>query len=329
MMHFPFHSILLAAGLLISPLLAHAEGWTLESAKSAFEHVKAGDNHVCIMHDGWHIAFLSHDTKQIAAVLITENEDADDHEYDLTDTVSRVAELVGMDSPESMEFDSDGPETSLLVDKSLLDEFAEDTEHVFSGSPVEAMAYLLNDEYFFIEKVLPNGFMHWKTVKKSGVELMMPVGVEKLSAIEVTGRQQMNEYAAEVLAEKLGLGKNTASAASRNALCGQLRCTSIPYMNTKGNVLLARTDRKAVIGKRQAAGQLLASRNSFALSYPGKASDWPQETDGEEEEPDAEEEEEESDDDEEAVDAGADAAESPEPPGQAARDAYIEYLQSL
>ena len=274
-MHFPFHSILLAAGLLISPLLAFAEGWTLESAKSAFEHVKAGDNHVCIMHDGWHIAFLSHDTKQIAAVLITENEDADDHEYDLTDTVSRVAELVGMDSPESMEFDSDGPETSLLVDKSLLDELAEDTEHVFSGSPVEAMAYLLNDEYFFIEKVLPNGFMHWKTVKKSGVELLMPLGPPQLTAVEIVGRQFMDEFACNVLARKLGFGGNTASNARRRSLSQEMGVFSIPYMNTSSEVIAAHSKERVLFGKKQTVNHMFANRYGSTLLYPAQSCDWP------------------------------------------------------
>lgn len=316
-MRFFFHTLLLFCCFLIPGTVRAEDSVTLESLQKTFSHAKATNNAVCILHDGWRIAFLSHDGKKVGAAIIMEEKGADEHEYDLNDTLSRVAELVGMTSPESMNFEEEEPPSALLVDQDVLSELVEDADHVFDGSPLAAIAYLVEDEYFCIHRIQSNGFIHWKTVKKSGVELLMPVAAGKLSAIEVTGRQQMNEYAAEVLADKLGLGKNNVPGNTRASLCSQFRCSVIPYMNTKDGVVMARTDRRTVIGKRQAVPQFMANRNEGALSYPSKASDWP-------EEEQVEEEGEEPEDDTQQ--------EEPQPTTlspEKAKEAYIQLIRSI
>lgn len=319
-MRFLFQTLLLACSLLWVPSqVAAGESMTLDAVKTAFNNTKVFENAVCILHDGWHIAFISHNGKEINAAIIIEQKNTDDHEHNLSETVSRVAELVGMDSPESMDFEESETDCSLLVNQSVISDLGDDANHVFDGSPLAAMAYLLKEEYFCIHSIQPNGFIHWKTIKKSGVDILMPMAGNKLGAIEVTGRQQMNEYAAEVLADKLGLGKNNVPGASRAALCPQLRCTMVPYMNSKSNVLLARTDRRAVIGKRQAVAQLLTNRNEGALSYPSKASDWPE----------VETEEEVEEETEKEPEAPAQKAEPPRLTPEAAREAYIKLIQAL
>lgn len=306
-----FHTLLITGALLLAPVDASAEPLTLESAQSTFQHSKAEGNTVCFLLDGWQIALLSADGQKIGAAIIMEQEDAEDHESDMSDVISRLAELAGMGTPESIEFEEEDYECALLVDQDVLGELAEETDDTFSGSPLAALSYLLADEYFCLHNIRRNGYIHWKTVKKSGVDLLMPMADKKLAAIEVTGRQQMNEFAAEVLADKLGLGKNTVPAASREALCPQLRCVAVPYMNAKSGVLLARTDRRTVIGRQPAVVRMLANRNEAALTYPDEAAEWPEEE--EEEETEAEEEEE------------KDKPLTPE----TAREAYIKYIQGL
>lgn len=305
-------TLLMACGLLLAPAAPAADTLTLENAAAVFSNAKAGDNCASLLLDGWRVALLSHNGKEIGAAIIMEQENAEEHEHDLQETISRIAELAGMSTPEALDFEEAEQESALLVDQDVLSELADETDHVFDGSPLAALAYLLNEEYFCINGIRPNGFIHWKTIKKSGVELLMPMAEKKLSAIEVTGRQQMNDFASEVLADKLGLGKNTVPPASREALCPQLRCTQVPYMNAKSNILLARTDRRAVIGKRQAAARLLANRDEGALPEADEESTWPADEEEEAEEPTPEPEKE----------------EEPLTP-EAAREAYIKYVQSL
>lgn len=320
-MRFFFQSLLLFCCFLVPSTVVAGET-TLETLQESFSHSKSNHNSVCILHDGWRIAFLSHNGKQVGAAIIMEEKGADEHEHDLNDTVSRVAELVGMSTPESMNFEEEDQPSALLVDQDVLGELAEDVKHVFDGSPLAAIAYLIGDEYFCIHSIQPNGFIHWKTIKKSGVELMMPVASGKLTAIEVTGRQQMNEYAAEVLADKLGLGKNNVPGNTRASLCSQFRCSVVPYMNTKDSVVMARTDRRIVIGKRQAVPQFMANRNEGALSFPSKASDWPEEEEEEEEKEDEEEDKEDSE-------TTSQEQQNPSLTPEKAREAYIQLIRSI
>lgn len=275
-MRFNLQTIWFACGLLAAPLVSASEDWTLETALSTFSNAKAGENSVCILHDGWQIAFLSPDGKSIGAAIIIEQKHAEGHAHNLSATVARVARLAKMETPESMDFEDGDYPCSLLVDQAVLSELADNTEHVFGASPLAGMAYLLNEEYFYIHGIRRNGFLHWKTLKKSGVDLLMPMAENKLSAIEVTGRQEMNEFASEVLAGKLGLGRNNTPEYTRDERCRQLRCDAVPYMNTKNHVLLAVSDRRRVIGKRQAVSKLLANKNEGALPFPEQASVWPE-----------------------------------------------------
>lgn len=309
--------LLMACGLLLFPVVSASDTLTLENAQTVFSNTKAGENCVSLLLDGWHITLLSHNGKEIGAAIIIEHADAEEHEHELQDTLSRIAELAGMTTPEAIDFEESEQESALLVDQEVLGRLADETDHVFDGSPLAALAYLLNEEYFCIHSIRPNGFIHWKTIKKSGVELLMPMAERKLSAIEVTGRQQMNDFASEVLADKLGLGKNTVPPASRETLCPQLRCTQVPYMNAKSNILLARTDRRAVIGKRQAAARLLANRDEGALPEADQENTWPAEKEEEAEEAEVAETTPEPEKKEEPL--------TPE----AAREAYIKYVQSL
>ena len=320
-MRFLFHTLLLFCCFQVSGIALAADSPTLETLQKSFSHTKATPNSVCILHDGWRIAFLSHNGKEVGAAIIMEEKDADDHEYDLDETISRVAELVGMSSPESMNFEEEEPVRALLVDQEVMGGLTEEVDHVFDGSPLAAIAYLIGDEYFCIHSIQPNGFIHWKTIKKSGVELLMPVAPGKLTAVEVTGRQQMNEYAAEVLADKLGLGKNNVPGNTRASLCSQLRCTTIPYMNSKDGVLMARTDRRTVIGKRQAVSQFIANRNEGALSYPSKASEWPEE--------EQEEDEEEDEDEEENSGTSSKGKQNSTLSPENAKEAYIQLIRSI
>lgn len=269
--------LFLGCSMLLAPALPAAEeDWSLAKIGAEFTHAQAGVNCTNVLTDGWQIAFLSHDGVKIGAAIIREVRGAGTHERSLSGTLSRVAELVGMRTPEALEFEEDYP-MALLLDQAVMQNLVSETEHVFDGSPLAAMAYLLNDGYFIIHSIRENGHIHWKTAKKSGVELYMPMAEKKLGAIEVAGRQQMDEYASEVLASKLGLDRNNVSDSYRSAVCKQLKCSKVPYMNNKSNVVLARTERRAVIGKRQTVGHLLGNRNSGALVFPSQVSLWPEE----------------------------------------------------
>ena len=268
-------AFVLAAVIQLCPAVKAQEAATLDELKKQFAHTNAVANLVCVVTDNWQIAFLSHDKKKVGAVFISETGKDAEHGYDLNETASRVAKLVGMSSPMIQEMENQEPHTAIMVDAGVLESLANEAEHIFWGSPLEGMAYLLQDGYFYIDNIRPNGWLHWKTVKKSNVELLMPMAPTRLTAVEITGRQQMTEYAAEVLARKLGFGSNTADETTRNAVRKQINCSEVPYMNTKRNIIGAYNARRFAIGKRNSVAHMFANRYGGTVIYPSQHSDWP------------------------------------------------------
>jgi hypothetical protein len=248
--------------------------WNLERAHKEFTHSQANGNLVSLVYDGWNIALLSHNRNDIGAIFFTDKTGY--HQYRLVNTAKKLVRLLGMKSPMFQELEEADEECAIVLNGELSESLAADSDHALASSPLAGMAYLLQDGYFYIAGIKPDGRLHWKTVKKSNVELLMPMSGNRLQAIEVTGRQRMNEFASEVLARKLGFGSNTASESDRDELCRQHQLDDVPYMNTKAGIITARRGKKVAFGKTNAVLNLLSSRNSGDISYPEQASAWPE-----------------------------------------------------
>ena len=269
------------------------EPWILKNVRDTFTASYTAGNTVCLVNDGWKIAFLSHNKQDIGAILITQQNTR--HRYNLRDTIQRLVDLTSLSSPAKMEMEGHPRAAAIVINSDLIDELGNETDHVFSGTLLEGIAYLLREGYFYIYGVQSDGHLHWKTVKPSGVDLLMPMVPLKLSAIEVTGAQKMNEFASEVLARKLGLGSNTSTISQRRGAGSQMNCTEVTYMNSRRNMVGARLKRRFVIGKRTAVEHMLASEHSETLVYPSQESNWPESPEEElektpEEKPQAEQE---------------------------------------
>lgn len=307
----PRHSLLrtlvFAASLLLCPTVGAQDAMQLEEIAKQFTITSTGTNHVCVTSDNWQIAFLSHNKEQVSTVLIIETEKDAEHKYNVNETAGRIAELISMTSPVMQQLENAKKTSAIMIDTEIIETLADEANHVFSGTPLEGMAYLLQDGYFYIDSINENGWLHWKTVKKSNVELLMPMTPAKLTALEMVGRQNMSGYASEVLARKLGLGSNTSNSDTREAVRRQINCTEVPYMNTRRNIIGAYNEKRFAIGKRNSVAHLFANRYGGSMAFPSEPSEWPGE-----EKPVVEEVKE----------------VKPLTP-QEARDAYINFLRSL
>ena len=248
--------------------------WNLERAHKEFTHSQANGNHVCLVYDGWNIALLSHNKNDIGAIFFTDKTGY--HQFRLINTARKLARLLGMESPMFQELDEADEECGIILNNELMEELAGESERALGSSPLAGMAYLLQDGYFYIAGIKPDGQLHWKTVKKSNVELLMPMGGNRLQAVEITGRQRMNEFASEVLARKLGFGNNNAMEGDREAFSQQQKLDEVPYMNTKSGIIIAKRGKKVALGKTNAVLNLLTNRSTHALTYPDLACAWPE-----------------------------------------------------
>ena len=260
--------------LLLVPLGQAAPARTLQGIIERFDEVTSYDSSVCVLHDGWIITFLSDNGSQIGAATLVEHRNASQHQNSIDAMLQRIADLVGMRSPQSITFLNE-QKSALLLDWAVLDPLLGRADHVFEGSALEAMLYLKEKGFFVMHGVRENGSLVWKTAKKSGVGLRMPLTEEKLSAIEITGRQEMDEHAALVLAGKLGLRRESAGYGERSAIARRIGCREVSYMHTKRNVVLGRTNHRAAIGTKEGVEQMVRNRDYATAPLPHKSSSWP------------------------------------------------------
>lgn len=265
----------LLAALAAPAAQARGDSWTLSKLTEEFSSVNDVGRHVCLVHDGWQLAFFSDDRIDIGAIFISELPKHKRHQHSLEQTARRAARLIGMSEPQILELEESKRATAIVIDRRIISRLAERADHALDGSPLAGMAFLLEQEYFYIHNLRPNGYLHWKTVKKSGVELLMPMAPDELSAIEVVGRQFMDDYACGVLARKLGLGGNTTPRSRRIALCQEMGVFNIPYMNTSSGILVAHKERRVIIGRKNAVEHMFHNRYGSTLLYPSQACDWP------------------------------------------------------
>ncbi|MBR2313232.1 MAG: hypothetical protein IKA55_00105 [Akkermansia sp.] len=265
----------LLAALAAPAAQAKGDSWTLSKLTEEFSNVNDVGRHVCLVHDGWQLAFFSDDRIDIGAIFISEQPKHKHHQHNMEQIARRAARLIGMSEPQILELEESKRKTAIVIDQKIISRLAERADHALTGSPLAGMAFLLEQEYFYIHNLRPNGYLHWKTVKKSGVELLMPMAPDELSAIEVVGRQYMDDYACGVLARKLGLGGNTAPRSRRIALSQEMGVFNIPYMNTSSGILAAHKDRRVIFGKKSAVNHMFHNRYGGTLLYPSQACDWP------------------------------------------------------
>ena len=311
--------VALVFGILLAAVGQADAAWSIQDIRNRFEHVTVYDGAASVLHDGWVITFLSHDGRRIGAVTLVEHKGARKHENSMDAMIQRISRTLRMTAPESQIFLND-QRSALLMDQHVLNDLVGRTNHVFESSALAAMVYLQEEDFFEIQGIRENGTMSWRTVKKSGVGLRMPLAETRLSAIEVTSRQQMDEHSAAVLASKFGLPKHSAGYMDRMSTARRLSLRDVPYMNARQDLLLACGGTRSAFGTRDGVAQMLRNRDYATVPVPKAPSPWPEDKKPEPLRP-----------------SSQPAGNSPEKPAQntrlispkAAREGYLYFIKNL
>ena len=294
--------VALVFGILLAAAGPAESAWNIQDIKDRFEHVTMYDGAVSVLHDGWVITFLSHDGGRIGAAALVEHKGARKHENSMDAMIQRISRTLRMTAPESLFFLNER-KSALLMDRHVVNNLVGLKNNVFESSGLAAMVNLHEGDSFRIQGINENG--------------------TRLSAMEVTGNQQLDEYSGVVLAGKLGLPRSSASREDCLAAARWLSCQYVLYMNSRHNMLLARNGSRCVIGTREGVTQMLRSRDYATVPVPKTPSAWP-----------AEEKPEPVHSSSQPVGNSPEKPEEPAPEPQqispkAAREAYLYFIQKL
>jgi hypothetical protein len=268
--------VALVFGILLAAVGPAESAWNIQDIKDRFEHVTMYDGAVSVLHDGWVITFLSHDGGRIGAAALVEHKGARKHENSMDAMLQRISRTLRMTAPESLFFLNER-KSALLMDRHVVNNLVGLKNNVFESSGLAAMVNLHEGDSFRIQGINENGTVSWRTIKRGSIGLRMPLAETRLSAMEVTGNQQLDEYSGVVLAGKLGLPRSSASREDCLAAARWLSCQYVLYMNSRHNMLLARNGSRCVIGTREGVTQMLRSRDYATVPVPKTPSAWPAE----------------------------------------------------
>lgn len=118
------------------------------------------------------------------------------------------------------------------------------------NDPLHAMGFLLRQAYYRPTELQADGHVLWATGKRRSLDILVPaVGTAEMHAVEVKAGMKIDNFAANVLARKLGYPADTTSDATKAEQCAKMRCDGVFYFLSAKEIALAVKGNRAFIGE--------------------------------------------------------------------------------
>lgn len=149
---------------------------------------------------------------------------------------------------------------------------AADAKHLLGGPPLQGLAFLIDRGYYQIAGVTDEGEVELVSGKKRSIDLRLPMTAAQVDAVEliVTGIN-MDAFAANVLADKLGYGADNSTPEEKKALKAELKAKEVYYLHRRRKIALVCIGKRYFFGDTEAVSELAAAAPAPALSYPDAA----------------------------------------------------------
>lgn len=165
----------------------------------------------------------------------------------------------------------------------------EENDTALGGSPAQAVLYLLHRGYYHIDSLTPDGCLVLKSGKKKSIDLKLPLAVENAEAAELLVGVNMDTFAANVLAEKLGYPADNSSPQEKEKIKAETKAKEVFYCHRSKKkdasgvkrvfALISRRGNTYAFGTREGLSAMTAA-DASALEYPERTTtaDKPQTT---------------------------------------------------
>lgn len=131
------------------------------------------------------------------------------------------------------------------------------------NDPLHAMGFLLRQAYYRPTELQADGRVLWATGKRRSLDILVPaVGTAEMHAVEVKAGMKIDNFAANVLARKLGYPADTTSDATKAEQAAKLHCDGVFYFLSAKEIALAVKGNRAFIGEcgKQGIRGLMAAK---------------------------------------------------------------------
>lgn len=225
---------------------ALAAPWTQDKLLSEYPELKATENAVPCTLDKQRVLILFDADKRAAALV----SDCSVGAVRKLQTLLQLGDTVEDETP-----------TCLVV---LRADVAEGyKKRLPENDPLHAMGFLLRQAYYRPTELQTDGHVLWATGKRRSLDVLVPaVGTTEMHAVEVKAGMKIDNFAANVLARKLGYPNDTTADGTKAEQAAKLHCDGVFYFLAAKEIALAVKGNRAFIGEcgKQGIRGLMAAK---------------------------------------------------------------------
>lgn len=178
---------------------------------------------------------------------------------DQPELARRFAASIGFESTQESE-----SETALV----MLRESVPTKKRLTENTPLQALSYLTEQNYYRPTDLLPDGRVLWATGKRRSLDLLVPTtGNTPLRFIEIKVGTELTTFAANVLARKLGYPADNSADATKASLCAPMGASDVLYYNAARSAAVIRKGNRAYIGEGNAESFRHLNTDTPALPF--------------------------------------------------------------
>lgn len=205
-----------------------AEPWTQDKLSESYKSLHAADGAVtCAVEQARVIILFDREGK--AAALIAESDNKG---------VRRLARQIELGETQ----EAGSGSCIILLRES---ESSEPRKRLLNNTPLQAIAFLIGQNYYHPAELTEDGRVLWATGKRRSVDVLIPVlGTEPIRTVELKTDIELTDFAANVVARKLGYPQDNSAEATKSALAGNLRADRVHYYSKAHEAAVA------AVGKR-------------------------------------------------------------------------------
>lgn len=240
---------------------------------AAFATCKTYGGLSCFNYMGWQVAALANEQGTPALLLLTAGDKVSAHP--VKTAAHTLTSRLGMRNAEDIPLTGGG---LAVVNPRLRDQ--EESDSALGGTPLQAVLYLLQRGYYHIDSFTPDGRLVLKSGKKKSIDLKLPLTTETAEAAELLVGVNMDTFAANVLAEKLGYPADSSSPQDKEKIKTETKAKEVFYYHRSKKkdasgvkrvfALISRRGNTYAFGTKEG---LSAAAETAVLQYPEHAAE--------------------------------------------------------
>lgn len=235
---------------------------------AAFATCKTYGGLSCFNYMGWQVAALADVQGTPALLLLTTGDKVSVHP--VKTAAHTLTSRLGMRNAEDIPLSGGG---LAVINPRLRDQ--EESDSALGGTPAQAVLYLLHRGYYHIDSLTSDGRLVLKSGKKKSIDLKLPLTTPTAEVAELMVGVNMDTFAANVLAEKLGYPADSSSPQDKEKIKGETKAKDVFYYHRSKKkdasgvkrvyALISRRGNVYAFGTKEG---LAATAEAPALQYP-------------------------------------------------------------